>query len=845
MQHTIFDTYELLTQWPDLGPSASWLGQAVKNHTLVSVRFVPAAIARDKDTLRLYHTPAKRLRALDHPSLARVYEANVNVDGYFIISEFVRGEPLDAVMHHALGQVTLELSSVLSMIVALTGALVSLHQATDNKGRPTPVVHGALWPGQVVLTYAGELKLTGSAHTQADSLLRGPLLEGGSVEYEAPEIFLGHPRTPQSNLFSLGVILWELLTGRRLFDHDQDAFGAMEAICHQDVLPPSRFRADCPPMLDMVVLKMLEKRPEARPQGSQAVLRALKHVGATLGLKSQLGATIQMLLTSKGYFDERIQDWKAVFEAEARGEKERVIRHARALFIPQPKRATQEMDDGDLSSLLDEASDAESTSTTALGAAGRTKHAGAAQHSQNHDLRRTFLDVSGKASRKPTRPKPLRSPEPLDFPVTFKPDFLDLAPLSAAFEDSVPTLDPPEACDAPTVEGMSVDPESCRPSVPLWNEKPHMLQAHKAETRELLPLDFDSSPIHELAEDPGVPQHLPVAATPSSLATPSVTPEAWYFGEDDDQAPDLFDAVFTLEEIVGDMPLPPASAATAKERTPLGFFAMAALISLIFHGVVLFGIFALQASDGLNLDMDLSPPPQAAAILQENSTAQARSVPPKMRVQTVPAASTVDLKASPVPQGAAQPPEAPDPADQGSTAAAWPSPPQGRGQAAAKVAAVPKETAKEAVAPKPAAAPLQANSNPAQVSENEVIDLWENESKAHKEPRTGQVRPVKTQVKIRGNLPKHDVHTEIGRHMPSIDACYTQALTHAPATAGTVTFRWRVKTDGRVADVQERSSSLNSAALSGCIRRVIATMKFPKPQGGDVRIAYPFVLSSM
>jgi hypothetical protein len=85
----------------------------------------------------------------------------------------------------------------------------------------------------------------------------------------------------------------------------------------------------------------------------------------------------------------------------------------------------------------------------------------------------------------------------------------------------------------------------------------------------------------------------------------------------------------------------------------------------------------------------------------------------------------------------------------------------------------------------------------------------------------------------------------INSKLGQIQGCYERALTKNPSLAGKVTFEWTVRTNGRVRNAREKTSTLGNPKVSQCILRIIRSMRFPRPRGGEVIIAYPFMFRSV
>lgn len=321
----ILERYELIAELGSrLTQSEIWIGRELTHSTLVKIVRVPTRFARDKEILRAYHTPARRLKSVQRPGLEQIYDANVDGDSYYIVSEFVRGEQLSLLMDRA---EQLPISLALKIMIELGQSLHVLHSISTNKG-PAPIYHQMLAPHCVMLTYHGEVKLTHAAisHGESMTLDKVPL---SILSYSSPEECMGGRQADaSSNVFTLGVILWELLTGSALYGmHDE--FDIMQAICNTPPQPPSKFNPQVPPFLDALVTKALSKDPARRLAGVGQFTAALRNVQKTLPESSNQEVADFLF----AHFEDRIPSWQVLFEAEAAGDLQQLAQAISSLFI--------------------------------------------------------------------------------------------------------------------------------------------------------------------------------------------------------------------------------------------------------------------------------------------------------------------------------------------------------------------------------------------------------------------------------------------------------------------------------------------------------------------------------
>jgi eukaryotic-like serine/threonine-protein kinase len=209
---------------------------------------------------------AEAMRKLgDHPHVVTVYDTGEEDGNPFIVSEYMPGGDVEGLLDAEGGR--LDVPRAVQIAIDLTRALEHAHA----RG----IVHRDLKPANVWLDDDGAARLGdfGLATTEGRSRVSGGSLVG-TVAYLPPEQALGDASGPQSDLYSLGGLLYEMLTGRPPFSGD-DALSIISQHLHADPVPPSRLNKDVPESLDRIVLGLLAKRPEDRPEGAAEVRRRL------------------------------------------------------------------------------------------------------------------------------------------------------------------------------------------------------------------------------------------------------------------------------------------------------------------------------------------------------------------------------------------------------------------------------------------------------------------------------------------------------------------------------------------------------------------------------------------
>ena len=273
------DTIQHYTDLQQLG--AGGMGVVFKardtrlNRTVVIKALHPER-ARDADSRRRFFQEAQAASALNHPNIVTVYDIGSENGVDFIVMEYVKGSPVDVLL---LGG-ALKPDVAVKYGVQIADALSAAHQAG--------IVHRDLKPGNIVVTPAGLVKLldfglaklTDSASSLEQMRANGAspvTAEGcivGTAAYMAPEQALGKSVDSRTDLFSLGAVLYEMLTGRRAFDGDS-AISTLTAVLRDEPTDICVLNREAPQALADVVYRCLRKQPEERYQTAAELRTAL------------------------------------------------------------------------------------------------------------------------------------------------------------------------------------------------------------------------------------------------------------------------------------------------------------------------------------------------------------------------------------------------------------------------------------------------------------------------------------------------------------------------------------------------------------------------------------------
>jgi serine/threonine-protein kinase len=226
---------------------------------------------------------------LRHPNLVAILDAGIHDRYDYLVLEYIHGASLRTAMQtDAPGRVAeVPLAVALAIVIDTARGLHAAHELTDDTGASLGLVHRDVSPGNVLLGLDGTVKLAdfGIAKETRVTTLSGSL--HGTVTYMAPEQCRGHAFDRRADLFSLGVILYELVTGTRLFWADNDV-ASLHRVLSGQVPPPRSVRPEIPAALEAIILSALAPDPERRHATARAFADALERFATDHG--EQLGA---------------------------------------------------------------------------------------------------------------------------------------------------------------------------------------------------------------------------------------------------------------------------------------------------------------------------------------------------------------------------------------------------------------------------------------------------------------------------------------------------------------------------------------------------------------------------
>jgi serine/threonine protein kinase len=279
------DRYQLQDPIGRGGMATIYRGLDTKTERVVAIKVLREVYSTDPKFVTRFQREAKAASALQHPNIVQVFDYGQTDGNYYIVMELVEGTDLRRYLRSR-GVLDVDRAVIIAHDVAL--GLGAAHR----RG----IVHRDVKPQNVLVGRGGSIKLTdfGIASVYKDINAERLTTTGmtlGTVQYYAPEQAQGEIVSPAADVYALGIVMYEMLTGHTPFDGDTPVAVAMQHI--QDVpTPPSQFNPSIPLALEEIILRCLEKVPEMRFRDGSQLARALESLG-----DSELGETVPDTLT--------------------------------------------------------------------------------------------------------------------------------------------------------------------------------------------------------------------------------------------------------------------------------------------------------------------------------------------------------------------------------------------------------------------------------------------------------------------------------------------------------------------------------------------------------------------
>jgi eukaryotic-like serine/threonine-protein kinase len=247
---------------------------------IVAVKRILPHLSENKEFLDMFVDEAKMVAGLAHPNIVQIFDLGRIEKSYYIAMEYVHGRDLRSILRRAREKdVRLPLELAVLVVSKVCSALEFAHRKKDERGRAMLIVHRDVSPQNILISFEGDVKLTdfgiAKAATKASITDSGALR--GKLLYMSPEQAWGKPMDRRSDLFSLGVVLYEMVTDHRPFLGSTD-MSILEMVRECQVAKPSTLNPRLPERLESVIMMALARDPDDRYQDAAEMYRDLEAV---------------------------------------------------------------------------------------------------------------------------------------------------------------------------------------------------------------------------------------------------------------------------------------------------------------------------------------------------------------------------------------------------------------------------------------------------------------------------------------------------------------------------------------------------------------------------------------
>jgi Protein kinase domain/zinc-ribbon domain len=259
----IADRYRIVALAGRGGMGEVYRAEDLKLSQIVAIKFLPESVSSDAAALARFHAEVRIARTVSHPNVCRMFDIG-DMDGVtFLTMEYVDGEDLSSLVRR-IGRLSTDKAAEIAR--QMCAGLAAAH----DKG----VIHRDLKPANIMLDGAGKVRITDFGLAGIAATIQGAEIRAGTPAYMAPEQLAGQEVTVKSDIYSLGLILYEIITGKRAFE--ATSLNELMRLREESRVPnPSTIVRDIDPLFERVILRCLATDPVLRPASALQVSAAL------------------------------------------------------------------------------------------------------------------------------------------------------------------------------------------------------------------------------------------------------------------------------------------------------------------------------------------------------------------------------------------------------------------------------------------------------------------------------------------------------------------------------------------------------------------------------------------
>ncbi len=283
------DRYDLVAEIASGGMATVFLGRLSGVggfRRFVAIKRLHPHLAREQEFVEMFLDEARLAAGIHHPNVVPILEVGASERGYYLVMEYVEGDTLARLLARAATSGNrLPIPIGTRIIVDMLAGLHAAHELRDEQGNPTELVHRDVSPQNILVGIDGQTRITDFGVARAASRLsatRAGQLKG-KIAYMAPEQAIGDPAVDRrADVFSSGIVLWEVLAARRLFKAENEA-ATLARVISETVPHICKVNPAIDPQVGEVVMRALERDPDARYANCQAFADDLERASLAAG----------------------------------------------------------------------------------------------------------------------------------------------------------------------------------------------------------------------------------------------------------------------------------------------------------------------------------------------------------------------------------------------------------------------------------------------------------------------------------------------------------------------------------------------------------------------------------
>jgi serine/threonine-protein kinase len=236
----------------------------------ICIKRIRPHLSSQASFVRMFLNEAKLAAQLNHPNIVQIYDLGRVNDSYFIAMEYISGRDMSRIIPKAeKAGITFPMIYALRIASNVCEGLYFAHTKTDAYGNPLNIVHRDITPENILVSFNGTVKIVdfgiAKANSQLEQTRAGEIK--GKLSYMSPEQCMGHTLDARSDIFSFGSVIYEWITGYKLFTGENE-MAILKSIIDGKIYPPSYFKEDVPEAVERILMKALDKDKTKRYQSA-------------------------------------------------------------------------------------------------------------------------------------------------------------------------------------------------------------------------------------------------------------------------------------------------------------------------------------------------------------------------------------------------------------------------------------------------------------------------------------------------------------------------------------------------------------------------------------------------